>query len=331
MSTEGEIVGMVDVLKLTYATLDQINTMSTGDGEGPAWNKFWMSLEHETESAMSGEGNSRMNMTADESHASPDHGRPGIERLDSVAPNDSASHTGLESPDPHSKHTGFGGMESTPFPFKFKAPNGRMHRLQVSPSSGLEDLVTVVAEKLGSEASSIGGIPEFSDGRLGAAGGFALSYLDNEGDTVSITTDGDLLEAVALALKGRRDKVDLFVHHPDQAPLPSTIAPASLARPPTPPASTIRERFPDGINDSDEKMTSGSTMGASVRSRRDRQSTVASVGSASDEHVVGATSASASQKEFIAGVPNELLLPGAIVTLAVVIVGVFAVTRSSSR
>ena len=40
MNESGEIVGMVDVLKLTYATLEQINSMSTGDSEGPAWNKF---------------------------------------------------------------------------------------------------------------------------------------------------------------------------------------------------------------------------------------------------------------------------------------------------
>ena len=36
-------------------------------------------------------------------------------------------------------------------------------------------------------------------------------------------------------------------------------------------------------------------------------------------------------EQVIAGVPNELLLPGAIVTLAVVIVGVFALGRLTSR
>jgi len=35
MNGEGEIVGMVDVLKLTYATLEQINTMGSGESEGP--------------------------------------------------------------------------------------------------------------------------------------------------------------------------------------------------------------------------------------------------------------------------------------------------------
>jgi hypothetical protein len=49
MNDQGEIVGMVDVLKLTYATLEQISTMSSngGDSEGPAWNKFWLSLDNE--------------------------------------------------------------------------------------------------------------------------------------------------------------------------------------------------------------------------------------------------------------------------------------------
>jgi hypothetical protein len=37
------------------------------------------------------------------------------------------------------------------------------------------------------------------------------------------------------------------------------------------------------------------------------------------------------EQQILAGVPNELLLPGAIVTLAVVIIGVFAITRSSNR
>ena len=33
--------------------------------------------------------------------------------------------------------------------------------------------------------------------------------------------------------------------------------------------------------------------------------------------------------QLVAGLPNELLLPGAIVTLAVVIIGVFTISRAS--
>jgi hypothetical protein len=60
--------------------------MSTGDSEGPAWNKFWMSMENETESMMSGEGGSHVPHTPDHRSAmmSPDLHRPDIERLDSL-------------------------------------------------------------------------------------------------------------------------------------------------------------------------------------------------------------------------------------------------------
>ncbi|KAF1956611.1 CBS-domain-containing protein [Byssothecium circinans] len=300
MSEAGEIVGMVDVLKLTYATLDQINNISTGDSEGPAWNKFWMSLENETESMMSGEGGSRVQ----NSMMSQDIHRPVLhERGDSVAPNESASMHGGESP-PASALAGAppAPLEEVPFPFKFKAPSGRVHRLQVVANAGIEELAANVAAKLGSEVDAIGGVPGFENGKI-TKGGFALSYLDNEGDTVSITTNHDLVEAISLAHVAHRDKVDLFVHDPEKPPLQATTEPQpALAKPPTPPESVLRERkqFFDGQEEEKYPQPRG-------------------------------PSTAAKQEEIIAGVPNELLLPGAIVTLAVVIVGVFALGRASSR
>jgi hypothetical protein len=306
MSDAGEIVGMVDVLKLTYATLDQINNISTQDSEGPAWNKFWMSLDNETESMMSGEGGSRVPGTPDHrSMMSLEHHRPGLhERGDSVLPNESASMHGGESP----SQSALGGappaaLEDAPFAFKFKAPSGRVHRLQVIASAGIEDLISHVTAKLGSEVDSIGGAPTFEDGKISKAG-FALSYLDNEGDTVSITTNDDLVEAIGLSRLAHRDKVDLFVHDPEKPPMDSTVQPQpALAKPPTPPESVLRER--KQFFDEEEEQ---------VRPRSQRQ-----------------PSAAAKQEELIAGVPNDLLLPGALVGLAVVIVAVFAMGRASSR
>jgi hypothetical protein len=176
-----------------------------------------------------------------------------------------------------------------------------MHRLQVTASGGIADLVAQVGQKLGSEAETIGGAPEVTDGAVGKTG-FALSYLDNEGDTVSITTDRDLLEAITLAHKSRREKVDLFVHDPEQPALPAVVDPQpALAKPPTPPESVLRERKRHDSDDEDEEYE---------RWRRSRNQPQP-------------------QEQLIAGVPNELLLPGAIVTLAVVIVGVFALSRTS--
>ncbi|KAH9993275.1 CBS and PB1 domain-containing protein [Xylariaceae sp. FL0662B] len=312
MNDQGEIVGMVDVLKLTYATLEQINTMSSGDSEGPAWNKFWLSLDNETESMASGEGSHQHHGTvASRSMMSPDANRERIN--DSVAPGDSASHVGLESSPPHSMLAEQSPAE-VPFPFKFKAPSGRVHRIQVIASHGIAQLVENVEAKLGSEVGVVGGAPEVEDGKL-SPGGFAMSYLDDEGDSVSITTDQDLLEAILLARHHHHEKVDLFVHDPEKPPV-AAVAPQPESAFPTPPASSApshvrrRRTAPDDEEEDDSEEEDYAT----VKHRRKNHS---------HSH--------AEAEQVIAGVPNELLLPGAIVTLAVVIVGVFAISRASSR
>lgn len=298
---------MVDVLKLTYATLEQINTIQTGDSEGPAWNKFWMSLEDGTESIMSGDG-SHHHTQGGRSLMSPDMSRHEKVVDMSVAPGDSASHTGAESP-PRSVISPPVEIpvEDLAFPFKFKAPSGRVHRLQVIPSRGMAQLIDSVIEKLGAEVDAVGGAATFEDGKLGRSG-FALSYLDDEGDTVSITTDQDLLEAILIARHGHRDKVDLFVHDAEKAPISATLDPHPVIhQEPTPPPSTLRERkriVSDEEDESEEELPV----------RRSRKA-----------------AARQPEEQVIAGVPNELLLPGAIVTLAVVILGVFAVTKATSR
>ncbi|TGO20670.1 hypothetical protein BPAE_0275g00010 [Botrytis paeoniae] len=309
MNDQGEIVGMVDVLKLTYATLEQINTMQTGESDsGPAWNKFWMSLEHDNESMISGEG-SHQHTTGGRSLMSPDMSRSHERQVDaSVAPNDSASHVGVDSPS-HSHLSRHNDIppEDVPFAFKFKAPSGRVHRVQVIASHGLAELISAVTGKLGSEIDAVGGVATVEDGKIGSSG-FALSYLDDEGDSVSITTDEDLLEAIVLARNGHRDKVDLFVHDPEKPPMAATLDPQPpIIQVVTPPASATirRRRVVDSEDESDDEPR--------VKSKSRK------------------AAAPPPAAEVIQGVPNELLLPGAIVTLAVVIVGVFALTRATSR
>jgi hypothetical protein len=312
-----EIVGMVDVLKLTYATLDQINGMSTGDNEGPAWNKFWMSMDHgETESMMSGDGGSHLPpLTPDHRSglASPDHGR---ERIDnSVLPGDSASHHGAHDPDEQSLA---GPVEDIPFTFKFKAPSGRVHRLQVVASAGLSELITAVASKLGNEVDGIGGVPTYEDSKISPTG-FALSYMDNEGDSVSITTDHDLLEAITMARQARQDKVDLYVHDPEKPAVPVAPVEQTIVAPaPATPVETLpklrRRHDADGAEDEEDAEKEEGLSKVQER-RRERK----------------ATSSAAQQpaEQIIQGVPNDLLLPGAVVILAVVVVITFTLGRSS--
>jgi hypothetical protein len=232
--------------------------------------------------------------------------RPGLhDRGDSVLPNESASHHG-------GSESGVGRPrtppDDTPFPFKFKAPSGRVHRLQVVASSGIEEVISSVASKLGAEVESIGGAPTFEDGKISKAG-FALSYLDNEGDTVSITTNDDLFEAIGLSRLAHREKVDLFVHDPEKPPMVAEVNPQpALPKPVTPPESVLRSRkkYFDDEDEEEEEVR--------PKSKGRNQPTPV-----------------AQQPEIIQGVPNDLLLPGAIGILAVVIVGVFVLGRATSR
>lgn len=313
MNEGGEIVGMVDVLKLTYATLEQVNGMSTNDSEGPAWNKFWLSLDDgETESMLSGDGTRHGHSAlGSRSLMSPDMGRDRI--LDSVAPGDSASHAGVESP----IHSALGhspelSPSEIPFPFKFKAPSGRVHRLQVIAAHGMDAFVANVMSKLGAEVDAIGGAPTVADGHL-SSNGFAISYLDDEGDSVSITTDQDLLEAILLARHCHHDKVDLFVHDPEKAPngQASTPLPEPVVTL-TPPASSIFRERKRRSHSAEEDSEDDDEDYSPRRGRRQRNR-------------------NAQPDQVIAGVPNEILLPGAIATLAVVIIATFTIGRLTSR
>ncbi|PFH63015.1 hypothetical protein XA68_10427 [Ophiocordyceps unilateralis] len=317
MNDGGEIVGMVDVLKLTYATLEQINTMSSGDSEGPAWNKFWLSIDNETESMLSGEGSHSQRPTNMSSRImSPEAAR---ERLaDSVLPGDSASHVGVDSPTrsliPETPEPA--NPADAPFPFKFKAPSGRVHRLQVTASHGLDALVASVAAKLRNEVDAIGGVPVVEEGKMSDTG-FALSYMDDEGDTVSITTDNDLVEAIVLARQRLREKVDLFVHDPEEPPVAAAVETTPVM--PTPLASSAslareRRRTLEDDDDDDDADADADAEEKGSTIRRARR-----------------TRPARAPEQLVAGVPNDLLLPGAIVTLAAVIVGVFAVARATSR
>lgn len=274
--------------------------MGSQDDEGPAWNKFWLSMDHESDSMVSGSA-SHQPHTPIRSVMSPDMTRSGYDN--SVLPNDSASHHGGEEHSEVASHQQHQQpAEDAPFPFKFKAPSGRVHRVNVLATAGVSDLVAQVTAKLGSELEAVGGEAAVDDGRLSNTG-YALSYMDNEGDTVSITTDQDMLDAINLSRHTRRDKVDLFVHDPTQPPIPATLDPQ-----PAKPATPVVEQI--------SPVPEESPIEEPITKHRPQQSF------SQNQH---------SEEQLIAGVPNDLLLPGAIVTLAAVIAGVFILSRPSGR
>ncbi|EWC48226.1 hypothetical protein DRE_02330 [Drechslerella stenobrocha 248] len=297
MNDAGEIVGMVDVLKLTYATLEQINSMQTGDNEGPAWNKFWLSMDNDSESVVSDSVSHHMSLMGSESPGlmrHPTYDRPGTSHSHSVLPNDSASHVGDDSP-PHSHVMLTPSIvptlsESNPFTFKFKAPSGRVHRFAVIPSAGFPGLVHTIAARLGGEIAAVGGETIVTEDGHIEKQGFAVSYIDDENDLVSITSDQDLLDSISLARRLSRDKVDILVHDPENPPVIEAPAP-----PPPPPVPVDTEK----LDAAEETMK----LQRQVEQRL-------------------------SEQQHIPGVPNDLLLPGAVATLAVAIIIVFVFSRA---
>jgi len=83
---------------------------------------------------------------------------------------------------------------------------------------------------------------------------------------------------------------------------------------PTPPVSVVRERR-RAVEEDEEDDDASEEEESPVRRSKTRTR----------------TAPQPQPDQVIAGVPNELLLPGAIVTLAVVIAGVFTVSRMSNR
>lgn len=343
MGDDSDIIGIVDVLTLTYAILEQINSMTSSDSEGPAWNKFWTSIDADHESVHS--DNSRTNSRSESgglhpkgksqtgSLLTPDVSRSelaefSIDEGRELGPNDSISHTG-------SDHMGTGvGTQVTeldvPFPFKFKSPKGRVHRITISPADGLSTLRREISFKLGlEELEALGGIGEIDKQGIVVSPGFGTSYVDDEGDVIAITSDRDLIDAININKALGKAKVDIYIHHPDEhvvIPAPGTasvvtmvtsVAPAASApsnnRRVVPPRRDLPRLTFGGENVTDEEEVYDSNEQEDrKRSRRRRQ-----------------PQNNAHDDSMIPGIPNDLILPGAIAALAVSILAVFALSRNS--
>ncbi|KAJ7169656.1 hypothetical protein C8R46DRAFT_1175873 [Mycena filopes] len=307
---DGHLSAIIDVLTLTYATLEQMNAMTSPDnttteGEGgPMWGRFFDSIGNDdNDSYISG------------SRATPDlHSLSSMHNLhppqspqSEVHPNDSASvmddepsamgYGRSQAPGPGSV-SGFAPVDDGTYVFKFRTPSGRTHRFQARHDS-VEHLREVVAGKLATDpfftdfksTSDPALIPDPID--------FHLSYTDADGDSVFVTSDHDVVDAVKIARSAGADRVVLVIHggkgwsqgeaketKPEPVPVPVPRAPS--------PAVTDAEKLKSVL-------------------------------------LEGNTIPPQQIPEEIMGIPKDVLLPASIVTLAVAIIGVFAVSRLSSR
>ncbi|KAF8322439.1 hypothetical protein F5887DRAFT_1147972 [Amanita rubescens] len=222
LESDGRLVAIVDVLKLTYATLEQMNAMAgenlTSENEGgPMWGRFFDSIGHEeTESMLSG------------SHHPDLRSHPSVGDIlhlqqspySAVHSNDSASVVDEDSGSVLESYARKKGVTipggATPLPvddgtyvFKFRTPSDRTHRFK-SRHDDVEHLREIVAGKLATDPfftelkSSEGATPPDPND-------FLLSYTDTDGDSVIITSDNDVTDAVKIARTGGTDRVLLDI------------------------------------------------------------------------------------------------------------------------
>jgi CBS domain-containing protein len=224
---EGDIVGIVDVLRLTHTTLSQIRLIelqphheqqlsrTASVGEGPAWNKFWTSLDDDSESVNSD--------TLTHGSGAPPDAMPDTNAFNvDIQPSDSVSHatspmkpkqrpalsTGDEITEEDEARSTF--LQLSTLTFKFKSPTGRVHRFALAAADGVDKLHQMIDSKLHSR--------DFELLAASVEEPYAISYLDDEGDMVSITTDHDLVECVKINWKLKTDRADLYIHNIHEPP-----------------------------------------------------------------------------------------------------------------
>ncbi|KAJ9084942.1 hypothetical protein DSO57_1018974 [Entomophthora muscae] len=226
-----QVIGMVDVLKLTYAVLEQINTMQTqeGEGSGPIWNKFWgTTLCDDNESFLSEAHSQQMAPTTGSD----------------VFPHESVSAVDEDISAPTNATT----ENLNTFVFKFKSPSGKVYRLQ----SAVDDFYMLrdnIFSKMQEEAVGLD---------LKAC---LLFYTDDENDQVFIQNDEDLIEGVNLMRQIGQPRLLLGVEEKSTEPQrpnsktstrgTSVVSPfEEVAAPiPTPAAAPSTRSVPEKKND----------------------------------------------------------------------------------
>jgi hypothetical protein len=224
VENDGRLIAVVDVLKLTYATLEQMSTLAAKDAEtsegetGPLWGRFFESLaaNDDAESALSGSNPRGQSFTTPSSRrALPVQESPHSE----LYPGDSASaidevppSTAIEFPplgaatvsNAERRKLEESVVDDGTYVFKFRTPSGRTHRFQALKND-IENLRDIVEGKLEADpffavkGDEMGARPEPRD--------FQLAYTDMDDDLVIISSNEDVEDAVRIARKKGNDRV----------------------------------------------------------------------------------------------------------------------------
>ncbi|GJJ09577.1 hypothetical protein Clacol_003800 [Clathrus columnatus] len=308
VESDGRLVAIVDVLKLTYATLEQMNAINASDvGEtenGPMWGRFFDSIggHDDTDSVVSGSHAIEPSTPSRLTHS---HlglvGSPASE----VHPDDSASVADDEKGSEMLQSVAQGASSIAQLPtvpvddgtyvFKFRTLSGNTHRFQARHDS-IENLHDIVMGKLVLDpyfaewdAEKNGSSPDVND--------FQLLYTDADGDVVLMSSDNDLADAVKIARNAHLDRVVLTIHG-GKSWRTIHLDTKEQEKPATPVPPEVK----------DVKVEEQTPIAPTPPSKTP-------------------ASPSPTPHDTIIGLPRDLLLPTSIAVLAVVIIGVFTVSR----
>lgn len=201
-----DIVGVVDVIRLTNFTLNQIQTMeSFNEDEEDAddeelfdsigendFSKFLQTLPNENEEY--GYDSSASDISVDE-----------LAQFDlSTMSNDTNTvcSRNIEGPKRMSSIMSLGPINYNDVCFfKFKVSRGRIHRVSYRPSDGIDKFKELLKEEFMKEELDM-----FDQGI------FEISYLDEDGDIIVINTDKDLKDCVLLMKSLQKDKIEIMLY-----------------------------------------------------------------------------------------------------------------------
>ncbi|KAF9416379.1 hypothetical protein BGZ94_010240 [Podila epigama] len=247
VNEHGEMAGLVDVLQVSLAMLNQMATIqsdsaqssgSNNQSTGPVWNKFWETTfdRDDTGSDVSA-SDVRSNLQSDIHYGSPSlvgssnpirngsstvgsNNRPSTHETNRGSPQHRIQEEQLQQQQQQQQqeHSSSPPPQQTPseFTFKFKEPIGdKVHRF-TSSSRSYSELFCKIQEKIG-----------------GSAAEATLSYFDEENDQVLLSQDSDVEDAVEMAARNQWALIRLVVtlKHVPPPPVVETLAAEQVQEP----------------------------------------------------------------------------------------------------
>ncbi|GAA5810726.1 hypothetical protein MFLAVUS_004152 [Mucor flavus] len=359
LDEDRNIVGLIDVLRLTYATLEQINGIEGNQGDG---GKFWSSIAAadptETESAIS----DSLSQAANSHMFHPSS--PQYDHSSSPMPGHAPTYTGLGLgyaelcpgdsasviQDDNRSTISSNPMQGNTFSFKFNYGN-KTHRFR-HEGTDFQALLQVIQQKIMVEHLSISqsyiAVGKEEQGQ--DDDWLTVAYLDDENDQVLMTCDSDLADSVQLARKSGLDRVRLFVHdsladavaeqqlvkqqqkeeqdkklQQRQALQQQQLANSLLntmevpAGQPTTQGYNIDESPLSDIKEDDEE-----------EDEEEEEEEVVVVKPKKNRSLPNQSLKKDASTEYSLPIPQDLLLPAAITFLGVVILGVFTISKLTS-